>query len=109
LRICLNTQTPLLRFKLDYEQILSKYPDISKPIDLQDIKRGEDYELTPGGVCAMVHPLLRGMMNDGTLEDASWVSLGPHAPSEVIADGIKLYNVQPTDQITLAYSKFKEG
>ena len=76
---------------------------------MQDIKRGEDYELTPGGVCAMVHPLLRGMMNDGTLEDASWVSLGPHAPSEVIADGIKLYNVQPPDQITLAYSKFKEG
>ncbi len=99
----------MLRFKLDYEQILSKYPNISKPIDIQEIKRGEDYELTPGGVCAMVHPLLRGMMNDGTLEDASWVSLGLHAPAEVIVDGIRLYNVQPPDQVTLAYSKFKEG
>ena len=109
MRICLNTQTPLLRFKLDYEQILSKYPDIPRPIDVKKIKLGDDYELTPGGVCAMVHPLLRGLIKEGTVEEASWVSLGPHAPAEVIVDGIKIYNVQPPDQVISAYSNFKEG
>ncbi|MCH8022804.1 MAG: glycosyltransferase family 4 protein [Thaumarchaeota archaeon] len=109
MRICINTQTPLLRFKLDDKQILSKYPGISKPIEIEKLKRGEDYELTPGGVCAMIHPLMRYLMGDGTIEDASWVSLGPHSPPEVTVDGIRLYNIQLPDQTTSAYSKFKEA
>ncbi|MFA5860811.1 MAG: glycosyltransferase family 4 protein [Candidatus Thermoplasmatota archaeon] len=54
LRLAVNTQTPLLRFR-----------DVS----------GTEYKFTTGGVTRMLLPLLKQWLADGTVADAEWVAL----------------------------------
>ncbi|MGQ9469177.1 MAG: glycosyltransferase family 4 protein [Nitrososphaerales archaeon] len=109
LRLCVNNQTPLVRFKLGYPELLEKYGALIEPVDLRMLVEGEDYEYTPGGVTAMVYPLLKRMIKEGIIAEPRWVSLGPNAPSQVIVDGMMLYNVSLDDRDILLYSNFKEG
>lgn len=59
--ICINSQTPLIRFKLQYTELVEKYGDLPDPVPLDMLIEGEDYEMSPGGVTKIVYPLLNRM------------------------------------------------
>ncbi|HZW56316.1 MAG TPA: glycosyltransferase [Nitrososphaerales archaeon] len=70
---------------------------------------GEDYQYAPGGVTAMVFPLLKKMHEQNIIYDPVWVSLGSNAPEEVIVDHIRLFHVQLGEGDALRYANFKES
>lgn len=109
IKICINTQTPLVRFKLSYFALLEKYGRLERPLNLQSLVEGEDYEYTPGGVTAMVYPLLQKMGSASIIEKPKWVSLGPNAPPQYTANGIDFYSVSPDEHDIPLYTSFKEG
>lgn len=106
--LCVNTQTPFIRFKLGFSDLLEKYEGMAQPIELSTLSEGEDYGYTPGGVTAMVYPLLKRLIRIGFISKANWVSLGPNAPPEVLMERIRLYNVDMTDEEIPLYTNFKE-
>ncbi|MFQ5998394.1 MAG: glycosyltransferase family 4 protein [Candidatus Bathyarchaeia archaeon] len=109
IRLCVNTQTPLIMFKIGYSALLEKYGELQEPVSLKDLTFGEDYEYAPGGVTAMVYPLLRRLLEDGYVGQARWISLSPNAPPEVVTDGITLHHIQPDREYVAPYTNFKEG
>lgn len=109
IRLCVNTQTPLVRFRIGYPELLEKYGKLGSPVDLAKLIRGEDYEYTPGGVTAMVFPLLKRLVTAKFIKPPLWISLGPNAPTHVLVDGIRLYNVTMEDNEIPLYASFKEG
>jgi len=109
LRLCVNTQTPLVRFKLGYADLRDKYGYSGGPMSLDRLERGTDYEYTPGGVTGMVHAALDRMQARGMISDPTWVSLGVGAPREVIAGRIRICNVDLEEDKLLLYTAFKEG
>jgi len=76
MKICVASQTPILRFKLSYNDLLEKYGELPDPLDIQSLEEGIDYEFTPGGVTNMLYPSVKTMMEEGFLEKVVWVSLG---------------------------------
>lgn len=109
LRVCVNTQTPLVRFKTTYSELRERYGYSDEPIALQDLLQGVDYEFTPGGVTGMVHSALKRMMSSGVIKNPCWVSLGPGAPREIELDNIRIYNVSLSEDKLIQYASFKEG
>lgn len=108
-KLCVNTQTPLIRFKLSYHELLEKYEIVGEPLNLQSLREGVDYDSSPGGVTAMVFPAVKRLTQLGIVERASWVSLAPNAPSKIEYEGIQFHNIW-LDQDQLArYANFKEG
>ena len=79
IKLCVNTQTPLVRFKLNYEEILEKYGYLYEPINLKDLVENEDYQFTPGGVAEMTYAILKRFMVKGFLSPflRSGISLLP--------------------------------
>lgn len=77
LRVALNTQTPLVRFRDEYVTRAGE-----GPIDLSELHEPDDFKFTTGGVTRMVLPLLRSWMSAGTLDAAEWVAMaaGERAP-----------------------------
>lgn len=110
IKLCINTQTPPVRFKLDFPELVEKYGAGEQNIDLNSLKEGVDYDFTPGGVTSMVYPALKNMRDRGYIENAQWVSLGPGSPSDVeISDNIILHNVWMEPESLALYANFKEG
>ncbi|MEM2226117.1 MAG: glycosyltransferase family 4 protein [Candidatus Bathyarchaeia archaeon] len=109
LRICVNSQTPLIRFNLTPEELARRYGKTSAPLDLGCLAEGRDYQFTPGGVTRMVFPLLKRMLGEGILEEAHWVSLNPTGPAEVRADGIALHHVSLAGDRMRGYGHVKEA
>ncbi|MDG6900662.1 MAG: glycosyltransferase family 4 protein [Nitrososphaerota archaeon] len=109
IRLCVNTQTPLVRFKASYSELRERLNYQSGVVKLEELEQGSDYEYTPGGVAGMVHAALRRMLKTGLVSDASWISLGPGAPSEVVTGHIRLYNLSLEEKQLLLYANFKEG
>ena len=109
IRLCVNSQTPVVRFKLSYFSLIEKYGGLERPVDLSMLVEGEDYEYTPGGVTAMVYPVLLGMIDRSIIADAKWVSLGPQAPPQYRLSGIDCYNVSLDEHDIPLYTNFKEG
>jgi glycosyltransferase involved in cell wall biosynthesis len=109
LRICVNTQTPLVRFNLTREELARRYGMSRTPLDLGCLAEGRDFQFTPGGVTRMVFPLLRRMLSEGILEGAHWVSLNPTGPEEVRVDGIALHHVSLTTERMKGYGYIKEA
>jgi len=99
----------LVRFRLNYEELLEKYGFLEEPVDLRNLVKDEDYYFTPGGVAPTVFSMLRELINQGFISNARWVSLNPNAPSEVLYEGIQIYNIQLPSQYILRYTSFKEG
>ncbi|MEM0117154.1 MAG: glycosyltransferase [Conexivisphaerales archaeon] len=108
MKVCINSQTPLIKFKLVYEELLRKYGEIPYPIDVEQLVEGEDYEYSPGGVTAMIYPLLERMKSLGMLERVIWVSTGVNYPKEVVAKGIELHHVEMNESTMRKYAEFKE-
>jgi glycosyltransferase involved in cell wall biosynthesis len=107
--LCVNTQTPFVRFRLGYHELMEKYGLLGGPLNLEGFTEGVDFEYTPGGVTAMVYPLLMRMVERGILEKIHWISLGPDAPAELAAGKVRLHHVRPESEDMALYSRFKEG
>jgi glycosyltransferase involved in cell wall biosynthesis len=108
LKICVNTQTPLLKFTASGLEALRRAGGTTAGLNLQDLREGTDFEFSPGGVTRMVLPLLTHMLNNGVLNDAHWVCLNPGAPAEVRMDGITIHHVSLLRERTAGYGLAKE-
>lgn len=108
-KLCINTQTPLIRFKLSYPELLEKYGALPERLDLSGLKEGVDYITSPGGVTAMVFPVVKRLIQRGIVNDASWISLAPNAPSKIEYDGIHFQNIWLEQGQLAKYANFKEG
>ncbi len=104
LKICVNTQTPLIWFTHE----IGPLDDGTKVTDLSQLKEGDDYNYSSGGVTRMVLPLLKRMLSDGTVSEAHWVSLNPSAPETIKADGITHHFVSLEKGRLANYGKVKE-
>ncbi len=109
LKICVNSQTPLVRFKLDSNDLYDKYGEFFKPAPLSMFTEGEDYEYTPGGVSRIVYPFLKNAIAEGIIEDPHWVVLNPMAPGSITADGITLHHVMMNPYMLSGFARFKES
>ncbi|MEM3810175.1 MAG: hypothetical protein QXV40_02385, partial [Thermoplasmatales archaeon] len=88
MKICINSQTPIVRFKLSYESLLEKYGALSDPVNVSELEEGVDYEFTPGGVTNMIFPSVKKMMQDSSVSSVTWVALGVNSPPNVLVDNI---------------------
>jgi glycosyltransferase involved in cell wall biosynthesis len=109
LRICVNSQTPFIKFLHTYSELLDKYGPLEIPVKIEQLEEGIDYQFSPGGVTAMIYPILKRMQLQGLIEDPAWVSLGSDAPEEVIVDNIRLNHVRLPDHDMPRYANFKES
>ncbi len=108
LKLCINSQTPLVRFKLHYPELLEKYGDLPDPLPLEMLIDGEDYEWTPGGVPKIVYPMMNKMIQNDLVEQANWVSLSPIGARRVVAGKVHIHNITLGVQDTPAYARMKE-
>ena len=107
-KICVVTQTPLLRFKLNYGELLDKYGTIPDPVPFKCLEEGTDYEFAPGGVPKMVYPLQKLMIEQGLVSDAQWLSLNTIGPERVVVDKILIHNLTLEHRYIAPYARFKE-
>ena len=104
LRLAVNTQTPLVRFR---DECVTKLAD--RPVRLADLREPDDFKFTTGGVTRMLTPLLRRWLDAGRLARAEWVAMaaGERAP-ELDHDGIHLSFVGLNDAEKKGYAQVKE-
>jgi glycosyltransferase involved in cell wall biosynthesis len=108
LNLCINSQTPLFRFKLEYTELLEKYGELPDPLPVNMLVRGEDYEINPGGVPKIVYPMINRMIKENLVKNADWVSLNPTGPERVMVGKILIHNVSPAPDELRAYARMKE-
>ena len=104
IRLCVNTQTPLVRFSPGYDQ----GDERAGPRSLSDLTENRDYQFTPGGVTRMVFPLLKRMLGEGMIQNPHWVTLNPVGPEEIVADGITFCHVRMREKVMKGYGHIKE-
>jgi glycosyltransferase involved in cell wall biosynthesis len=109
LRICVNSQTPFIKFLTPYSELLEKYDSLGVPLKLEELYQDVDYQFSPGGVTAMIFPLLKKMRAKNIIEDPIWISLGSNAPDEVLVDHVRLFHVQLPEYDMKRYANFKES
>ncbi|MEM0128495.1 MAG: glycosyltransferase family 4 protein [Thermoplasmatales archaeon] len=109
MKICVNSQTPVVRFKLSYENLLEKYGTLSDPLNVKELEEGVDYEFTPGGVTNMIFPSVKKMIQNGSISNAVWVALGVNSPPNVIVDDILISHVEIEENVLREYTWFKEN
>jgi glycosyltransferase involved in cell wall biosynthesis len=105
---CIVTQTPLIRFKLDYSELLDKYGTLPDPVPFKYLEVGEDYDFAPGGVPKMVYPLQRMLIEGGHVDTAHWVSLNMMGPERVLVDDILVHNIMLEHKYIAPYARLKE-
>lgn len=108
LDLCINSQTPLFRFKLQYSELLEKYGELPDPLPINVLVKGEDYEINPGGVPKIVYPMINQMIRERIVKEADWVSLNPTGPDRIMAGKILIHNVSPSPEELRAYARMKE-
>ncbi len=108
LRICINSQTPLVRFKLQQSELLDKYGELPDPVPLEALEEGEDYEFTPGGVPKILYPMIKRMTEEKFISQADWVSLNPTGPERMVTGNIMLHHVSMDPSDLKAYTRMKE-
>src|SRR5271169_6773387 len=109
MRACISSQTPFIRFNLSYNELLDKYGSLSDPLEITELEEGIDYDYSPGGVTAMVYPLIREMLNQKYLSKAAWVSLGVNYPPRVKVGDIVVSHIEIPDHVMREYTVFKEN
>ncbi len=104
MKMCINTQTPLVQFSPTLNNIKSETPidDLSKLVE------GKDYNYSTGGVTRMIYPLVKQMLSDGYFTDAHWVSLNSSGPETIRAGGIVLHHVSLQKERLKNYGNVKE-
>jgi glycosyltransferase involved in cell wall biosynthesis len=108
-KICINTQTPPLRFKLSYTELLDKYGTLDDPLDIRTLEKGVDYDYSPGGVTAMVLPLLANLSKSKFSKDPVWISLGVNYPPRVKLNDVTISHVELDEDHLRKYSSFKDS
>ena len=108
MNICVNTQTPLIRFLTSSPELVEKYGELPEKIDLSLLEEGVDYVFSPGGVTAMVYPSLKRMKSLGISQKELWIALSPGAPTALTGDGIDFLNVDLERGESEAYVRFKD-
>ncbi len=109
MKVCINSQTPVVRFKISYGDLLDKYGDLPDPLDLGELEEGIDYEFTPGGVTNMLYPAVNNMLTSGFLEKVVWVSLGVNYPPRLSTGNLTISHVEIEERVLRNYTTFKEG
>lgn len=92
---------------MSMEELLIKYGEA----DCMDVEAmdAEDYQKSPGGVTAMVGPMVSSLMRSGGFSSVRWVSFNPSAPPCFVASGIENHSVyMPSEKVPL-YTNFKES
>jgi glycosyltransferase involved in cell wall biosynthesis len=107
LKICINTQTPLIQFTERVPRV-GEAGDESPITDLSILTEELDYRFSVGGLTRMVFPLINRMLKDGTLEDAHWISLNPTGPATIKVGGITLHHVSLGKDRLAGYGNMKE-
>ncbi len=108
MNICVNTQTPLIRFLLNSSELVEKYGELPDVVSLDMLERGVDYVYSPGGVTAMVYPSLKRMKGMGVTDKALWISLSPGSPSSLRGEGIDFANIDMESNEAQGYFRFKD-
>lgn len=104
MKVTINTQTPPIRFKLTYRDILEKYGYLDTPLNLANLSEDE-YYISVGGVAKMMLAYLK----KAPITSSRWVALGPGYPPSVLMGDIEVSFVD-LDAVTLSkYTRFKEG
>ena len=107
IKICINTQTPLVRFKRPFDDRL--YSSMKGQEKLSEFREGIDYDFTPGGVTNMLRPIVKRMVDHKLIDKPAWVSLGPGSPERNESDIARMYNVSLAPEQLSLYANFKEG
>ena len=107
--LCVGSQTPPIRFKLDPDILFEKYGDLSKPIPLKALTEGDDFDYTPGGVTGMVAPLLQRMYREEKIRTPHWVAINPMGPEMASFGGIVLHRIEMEPHELASYGHFKEA
>ena len=105
LKICINTQTPLMWF------VRSPANDAimqGKEVDISQLTEGTDYNYSSGGVTRMVFPLIKHMLDAGTLSEAHWVSLNQYGPETIKTGAITHHFVSLGRDKLESYGNVKE-
>jgi glycosyltransferase involved in cell wall biosynthesis len=108
MKICVNTQTPLLKFNTSNQELMRRIKGPTETLELSSLKEGIDFEYSPGGVTRMVLPLLAHMMKNGLASDAHWVCLNPGVPETVRMEGITFHHVNLMRERRAGYGLAKE-
>jgi len=107
--LCVSSQTPPIRFKLDPDALFEKYGDLSKPMQLKMLLEGEDFVYTPGGVTGMVAPMLQWMYKTDKIRRPHWVAINPLSPEMTSFGGIVLHRIKLELHELAGYGHFKEA
>lgn len=108
MNICVNTQTPLIRFLISSAELVEKYGSLQEVVDLNMLEEGVDFVYSPGGVTAMVYPFLKKMTSYGIAQKALWISLSPESPTELHGEGIDFINIDLDRYDAEGYVRFKD-
>ncbi len=108
MNICVNTQTPLIRFLTSSSELVEKYGQLQDVVDLNMLEEGVDYVYSPGGVTAMVYPSLKRMRSLGITEKALWIALSPGSPTFLRGEGIDFVNIDLERHEAEGYVRFKD-
>ncbi|QIW24019.1 glycosyltransferase family 1 protein [Sulfolobus sp. S-194] len=100
--VAINTQTPPIRFRYTYRDLVDKYGFLSFPIDVS-LLDPSDYYISVGGVAKMMLALSK------KFSKTRWVSLGPGYPPEVKYKDLNIYFVDLNPKDLQGYTRFKEG
>ncbi|MCY0859670.1 MAG: glycosyltransferase family 4 protein [Sulfolobaceae archaeon] len=103
--VAINTQTPPIRFLLNYKEILEKYGFTELPLDISQLTENEDYYITVGGVSRMMISLAK----EANFSKVRWVSLGPGYPPSIKMLDFEVHFVDMDPKRLVKYTNFKEG
>ncbi len=106
--ICVNNQTPLVRFLRPPEKLTVRPRGAEGAVELSRLKEGTDYLPTSGGVVQVVLPLLQKLLAEGQLDHAYWLSLMPQGPARYEFNGIEMIGVSLDPEGLRAYTQAKE-
>lgn len=106
--ICINNQTPLVRFLRPTEELSVRPGGAEETLELSRLTEGTDYVPTSGGVVQVVLPLLRKLLDEGQLDHAYWLSLMPQGPTRYEYAGIEMIGVSLGAEELRAYTQAKE-
>lgn len=102
-RLCLYTQTPLVRFESTV-----RLDDGRRALD--EWEEDVEYRRSPGGVTRMMEPMLKRLVGTRRVESATWMSLACHGPERVqLVPGIDLEHVRMPLPEAATYAAAKQA